>query len=299
MKTVYYISRRAWLVPMVSLALLVGETPSRAQSGTSEFRRQGDVFSQKVSGFFGRLFGGSSQQSSAPVYQQMPSQGYQQAPQHRAAATQQPNYNYAPSRSGQQGAAAPQRIAYTQAPVTTFSVPKVKSGSSTTAKKSTRSTKSAVAKKRSEPEPERPVYTSTKRSAVSEADQVPSYTRKSSTEETVLSAPPPAMRNESPKTYTSLASTAAAKDSELYPFPSKPQPSSAARENTPAPSKNESAPPPASTASAGQEFPKGTPTSKPGRVISPYEPHNELDVQGLSSGSLALDPTTQKVFKIP
>ncbi len=43
----------------------------------------------------------------------------------------------------------------------------------------------------------------------------------------------------------------------------------------------------------------GTKTSKPGRVKSPYSPFNELDVQGLNSGQLALDPTTQRVFRVP
>lgn len=53
--------------------------------------------------------------------------------------------------------------------------------------------------------------------------------------------------------------------------------------------------PPATTGS----FLKGKRTGKAGRVISPYPPYQELDVTGLSSGSLALDPTTQKVFEIP
>lgn len=43
----------------------------------------------------------------------------------------------------------------------------------------------------------------------------------------------------------------------------------------------------------------GTKTGKIGRVKSPYAPYSELDVTGLPSGSLALDPTTQKVFRIP
>ena len=43
----------------------------------------------------------------------------------------------------------------------------------------------------------------------------------------------------------------------------------------------------------------GSKTAKPGRVKSPYPPYNELDVTGLSSGSLAMDPTTQKVFRVP
>lgn len=52
------------------------------------------------------------------------------------------------------------------------------------------------------------------------------------------------------------------------------------------------------TAKSGS-FLVGRKTSKPGRVISPYAPYNELDVAGLPAGSLALDPTTQKVFQVP
>ena len=44
---------------------------------------------------------------------------------------------------------------------------------------------------------------------------------------------------------------------------------------------------------------KGRKTGKSGRVISPYPPYKELDVTGLDSGSLALDPTTQKIFEVP
>ncbi|CAN5719446.1 hypothetical protein BH11VER1_BH11VER1_38950 [soil metagenome] len=45
--------------------------------------------------------------------------------------------------------------------------------------------------------------------------------------------------------------------------------------------------------------PVGSRTDKTGRVKSPYPPYNELDVSGLQSGSLAMDPTTQKVFRLP
>ena len=51
--------------------------------------------------------------------------------------------------------------------------------------------------------------------------------------------------------------------------------------------------------SEGKETLTGSKTSKPGRVKSPYPPYNELDVEGLKSGQLALDPTTQRVFKVP
>ncbi len=46
-------------------------------------------------------------------------------------------------------------------------------------------------------------------------------------------------------------------------------------------------------------FLRGKKSGKEGRVISPYPPYRELDVTGLTSGSLALDPTTQKVFEVP
>lgn len=59
--------------------------------------------------------------------------------------------------------------------------------------------------------------------------------------------------------------------------------------------------PPSTTppSSNSGSFLKGKKTSKPGRVISPYPPYKELDITGLDSGSLALDPTTQKVFEVP
>lgn len=55
----------------------------------------------------------------------------------------------------------------------------------------------------------------------------------------------------------------------------------------------------ASSAPSSNSFMVGKKTSKPGRVMSPYAPYNELDITGLPSGSLALDPTTQKVFQVP
>lgn len=51
--------------------------------------------------------------------------------------------------------------------------------------------------------------------------------------------------------------------------------------------------------STSGSFLVGKKTAKSGRVVSPYAPYNELDITGLPSGSLALDPTTQKVFQVP
>lgn len=37
----------------------------------------------------------------------------------------------------------------------------------------------------------------------------------------------------------------------------------------------------------------------PGMVKSPYPPYSLLDVQGLRSGSLAQDPASKKLFRVP
>jgi hypothetical protein len=48
-----------------------------------------------------------------------------------------------------------------------------------------------------------------------------------------------------------------------------------------------------------KDIPTATKGSKPGRVKLPFPPYNELDVSGMPSGSLAKDPSTGKVFRLP
>jgi len=55
---------------------------------------------------------------------------------------------------------------------------------------------------------------------------------------------------------------------------------------------------PASPMKSG-EILTATPSKKANRVKSPYEPYTELDATGLTSGSLAKDPVSGKVFRIP
>lgn len=38
---------------------------------------------------------------------------------------------------------------------------------------------------------------------------------------------------------------------------------------------------------------------RPGRVKSPFPPYGDLDVSGMSSGSLARDPVSGKLFRVP
>lgn len=106
-------------------------------------------------------------------------------------------------------------------------------------------------------------------------------------------APKPASGNHSPVTTTSN-SPVTSPDSPPAPEPRRQEP--AADE----PSTASSSPKPSTPSPAAAGAPLvGSKTAKPGRVKSPYPPYNELDVTGLSSGSLAMDPTTQKVFRVP
>ena len=57
--------------------------------------------------------------------------------------------------------------------------------------------------------------------------------------------------------------------------------------------------PKGSTSPEGKDIPTASKGSKPGRVKLPFPPYSELDVSGMQSGSLARDPTSGKIFRIP
>tara|TARA_R110002096_G_scaffold215310_15_gene403189 strand:+ start:9127 stop:9462 length:336 start_codon:yes stop_codon:yes gene_type:complete len=48
-----------------------------------------------------------------------------------------------------------------------------------------------------------------------------------------------------------------------------------------------------------QSYPTGRRTNDPDFVQSPYPPNNVIDVKGFRSGELAIDPTTNQVFRVP
>jgi hypothetical protein len=48
-----------------------------------------------------------------------------------------------------------------------------------------------------------------------------------------------------------------------------------------------------------KNVPVAAKSSKPGRVKLPFPPYSELDVSGMPSGSLAKDPTSGRIFRIP
>ncbi len=47
------------------------------------------------------------------------------------------------------------------------------------------------------------------------------------------------------------------------------------------------------------DFPTATATKDPGIVLSPYPPYDTLDVKGMAPGSLAKDPATGQIFRVP
>lgn len=103
-----------------------------------------------------------------------------------------------------------------------------------------------------------------------------------------------------PPPAPSKKETASAPEKEYYPLPgSQPKTQSSPSKASGSNSKPKSETKSASTGGNNGSFLKGKKAAKEGRVISPYPPYQELDVTGLSSGSLALDPTTQKVFEVP
>ena len=53
------------------------------------------------------------------------------------------------------------------------------------------------------------------------------------------------------------------------------------------------------TPSTAVEYPTAQATTNANEVISPYEPHNIISVEGFHSGQLARDPSNKKIFRVP
>lgn len=60
-----------------------------------------------------------------------------------------------------------------------------------------------------------------------------------------------------------------------------------------------STPAPAPAPAPKKEYPTAERSGNPDEVISPYEPHNKVRVDGYKTGQLVRDPYTQKIFRVP
>jgi hypothetical protein len=280
-----HLPQRLLLVPVITLAMTLSsaeaqQAPNYAppasyqQNGGYQSQRQG--VSERVGGFVKRLFYGERAPSYAPNTSasrfgyaasrslDAPPQAYR--PERSAPSPASRNIASAPP------AAVTKKTQKTSAPVKTattpgkYTPPKIKPDTS-----APKSTLQPAAK----PEPQKVL------------DEPPAPTL----------TPAPALNNqptEPPATVASLTRTLPGMDPAPAPA-TAPEKTAPVTTSSTTPQKQ----PPTSTAASSGQFLVGKKTAVPGRVISPYPPHQELDVGGLASGSLALDPTTDKVFEIP
>ncbi len=325
-----------WLSVMVIAASLAGAPRLHAQGvDVASIQEHGDEMSRQVGGFFRKLFYGEDRNanpSQQPQYQQ-PQRQYQQAPQpYQTAPQRQSGYQYAPPPAGNNQRATPQR----QRPVPQ-QAPASRKAPSRSAEPEKPKHKEESALTASRNSPKRPAVQNTPPKHEDEPPGKQVSKRKSYTPPTIAgddsseakpkkspkSEPPAPVRKDSvaksshqdePPAHKfepseSKSTPPAPKDEPggISPYadgfaggttimapketpPSKPkteEPKKETKLNTPAPATDGS-------------FPTGTRSkTNPGSVVSPYSPFNELDVSGLPSGSLAIDPTTKKVFKVP
>jgi hypothetical protein len=299
--------RRACALPGMIIAMLCVLTASlHAQQGLSadEFYRQGDRISDRFANFMRGIFGSGAPNPVAsmnpPPSQPAPS-GYTQTPVYSNGSSSRgtSSRSTASSKTKRQSAPIPQA----SAPVATTKKSTKSTARTTTPRPAPADTRYTPA--RNDNGDQGGVYTSTKRSK----DNVPASTTTGGSSPTVVKAPtsePPATPR-SGSGLTPVVKTPPANDPPAPPAGSgtiSAPPSTPATVSTPPPPASSTTTKPATTPApssppASQNFPVGTVGKKPGRVVSPYPPHNELDVRELPSGSLALDPTTQKIFRVP
>ncbi len=300
-----------FIVAMTLLAILCPSVALAQQPSA------GDQFSKRVGDWFRRNLYGETNPGYGPPPGSAPRSsvfgGSQpqapQAPQTYYPAAQQNMAPTAPTRPmgyPQQQYATPQAPVYQQAP-TTLTATKTATASKAPAKSS------APAKKRSYSPPQ-----VREEQPVASYQDTPPKSSSAPAKQTVVTAPTLSTANKNPSTSAAQTSPEAARAAAIsasftglspyadgFPASSDSQaPKSSSGNAKPAPppapattaKKEASAPTP--TATAGN-YPIGSRTDKAGRVVSPFPPNTELDVGGMASGSLALDPITNQVFRIP
>ncbi|BCX47574.1 hypothetical protein HAHE_14820 [Haloferula helveola] len=73
------------------------------------------------------------------------------------------------------------------------------------------------------------------------------------------------------------------------------------QQGRPQPPRQQTRPPTQQTRPAPQQsdYPTAQRTTNPDEVLSPYPPHNRINVQGYRSGQLVKDPNTGEIFRVP
>ncbi len=260
---------------------------AQTQNPVDTFYQRGDAMSERVSGFMRRIFGGGQRQQptyNQPVYTQPPASGA-----YRPAPTSQPppisNYER-PSSNPSTGTGI---YGYNSQPATKAQQKPAQPASRTAAT------------------PRKPLFGSSARTTPPAPTQSRSttYTPPQINEQPANPAKPqaetPPQPAPAPKKETTDVNDFLPPGTVVKNAPEQPKSTDSSLTKPSEPAKDSAPPPPLPPASTttSDGTPVGKKGSKPNRVISPYPPNNELDVTGLESGSLALDPTTNKVFKVP
>jgi hypothetical protein len=327
MHSIHAASSRGLIVAMLALTLaLSGGAPAMGQSAGDQFsKRVGDWFRRNLYGEVspgygppsGSIFNRSPQQAAPQsYYRSAPAPATQRvaAPIRQSAAPVR-----APSSSAQY--ATPQSPHYEQAPIQHATGKAVTSANKVPGKvaaKTPGKTIASTAKAKSGTAGKKRSYSPPR---VREEEPVSSYEDKVPLKQTVVTAPSlvaadakthaPVVKTSSPEasrsaainaSFTggapyangshleqSVATSKSASGSEVQTTPPVPAPPAVAKSETT----------PAKPKAAAGGYPVGTSTGKAGRVVSPYPPNTELDVAGMASGSLALDPITNQVFQVP
>lgn len=270
-----------------------------AALSAQDFYQQGEAMSQRVSSALSRLFRGGN-----PPPQPVPQTRYQPAPQQRAAPVA-PNRNYqtAPQTRYVQPA-APTQPRYQQAP------PSKPTTSSTKRSSTTKNSGSASKQKASTGSSRKKNY------SPPVVEDEPAAQKPAKQQETVVMAPRQPTTAEPTRSQPAASSGgggglspfadgfgdvgAAATQSAAAVTSSQTKPINTPVTTPPAKTEPSAPAPSAKTGTPVHgDFPLGTPGTSKGFVRSPYPPYQELDVTEIASGSLALDPSVGKVFRVP
>ncbi len=286
---------RVFLVPIIATALtgsaVAQQSPYQSSPAAAYqspppnygYPQQRPSVGARVGGFVRRMFyGESAPVNSQPPYGYQPGRSLDSLPSAPSSRYESPAPAEMAARHPETSRSAPSQI--------DSSPPKP------TAPKTTASTAASSGSKYTPPKikPDAPPPAPKSNPTPAKTESAPPAPK---SEPTVEQNPPTPKLDNTP---TPPASTVASMNQTLpsLDIPAIKQPAAPASSPAATPPPKEPPAPSSSGASSGQ-FLVGKKTAVPGRVISPYPPYQELDVSGLASGSLALDPTTDKVFEIP
>ena len=300
------------LLLMVIAAVLCGPARLHAQINAAGLQEQGDEMSRQVGGFFRKLFYGEDRNESGYRPQQP------QQPAYRTAPPPQPRqYQTAPPPVSRRSDdySTPQRPRSNPNPPPATASRKSSTHASESDKPKRKDTPPATTASRSiakhtEPEekPRKKTEEPSSKQVVKHKDYTPPRLNEDADAKPAPSKSPALKAPTQPENSSKVASKKSTPDTDgISPYAEDHRPGGG---TLLAPKDSIASTPPAKTEEKKKEtkpstpadgtFPTGTASkANPGSVVSPYPPFNELDVGGLPSGSLAVDPTTKKVFRVP